>query len=731
MKVLLVNPRIDNMITTMRPPYVDEQQGNNPPLGLMYVAAYAEQHTDHKIEILDMLPDEVTYENLESVIKERKPDIVGITTTTFTLIDVMLVAKIVKATDKSVKVVLGGAHVHMYPVETIALPGVDFLVLGEGELSFVELLQNINDYESLKGIKGIVFKHKGEIINTGRAGYIENLDSLPFPSRHLTQINRYNSILGKGGTVTTMITSRGCPYNCLFCHRPHLGKKFRTRSAINVVDEMEECANMGIKEILVYDDIFTLDRQRVMDICRFILERGLDIIWDIRTRVDRIDIDMLKALKEAGCERINYGVESANPEILKVLRKGITLPQVESAFKMTKKANITTLAYFMLGSPTETREQIMNTIAYAKRLNPDYCQFTITTPYPATPLYEMGIEKGMFNDYWREFATNPSKDFTTKFWEEDLNGDELTQLLNYAYKSFYIRPKYILRQIRQICSLGGFRRRVKAGLSMLRFGNKGHIKISGTSTTGHLREFWDAQAKELYLSFFCKETISDLYHKKLFAGVMDYFGVDLNHKKLLKLDLWNEATHTSLLEQFYERGADIYGVDISPVVVGKADSKFRDISHEFKAGDIRNLPFEDNQFDIVFSLGTIEHIEDSQRAIDENFRVLKKGGIIIVGVPNLTHIYLKPLALWILQRIGKYPYGYARSFSMWDLRRMVTKAGFSDIKITGIMAYPWVLRYLDLVVKNKKLMRPLIYPFMSLEFKYPLISEHIVAMGVK
>ena len=468
MKVLLVNPPIDNIITTNLPSYVDEERGYNPPLGLMYVAAYAEQHTDCEIEILDMLAEEITYDRLESKLRGSKPDIVGITATTFTLIDVMIVARIVKAADKGVRVVLGGPHVHIYPEESIRLPEVDFLVLGEGEVPFTRLLQNIDDYEALEGVKGIVFERNGEIINTGPEALIGDLDSLPFPARHLTKINKYSSLLARGTLVTTMITSRGCPYKCLFCYRPHLGKKFRARSAINVVDEIQRCVDMGIGEILVYDDTFTIDRQRVMDICHLIMERGLNITWDIRARVDTIDREMLKALKEAGCERIHYGIESADPKILKVLRKGITLPQVESAFKMTKEAGISTLAYFMIGSPTETREQIINTIDYAKRLKPDYSHFSITTPFPATPLYEMGLKMGIFNDYWREFAANPSKDFTPEFWEEHLSGDELNRLLDYAYKSFYTRPEYVLGQMRKVRSFSEFIRKAKAGLRVLK-----------------------------------------------------------------------------------------------------------------------------------------------------------------------------------------------------------------------------------------------------------------------
>lgn len=469
MKVLLINPPIDNMITTNIPTYVDEERGYNPPLGIMYVAAYAEKYTDHKIEILDILAEELDYAGVEREILKRTPDVVGITAMTFTLIDVIAVAKIIKKIDNDIKIVLGGPHVHIYPNETINIPGIDFLVLGEGEITFTELIQNIDNYEMLKNVKGIVFKHEGEIINTGQRDLIENLDNLPFPARHLTKIKKYNSLLAKRAPVTTMMTSRGCPYKCLFCDRPHLGKKFRARSALNVVDEIEECVNMGIHEFLIYDDTSTINKKRIIDICNLIVEKDLDIGWDIRARVDTVDMEMLRALKKAGCDRIHYGIESANPRILKILRKGITLWHVEEAFKVTKDVSIDILAYFMIGSPTETREEIMNTIGYAKNLQPDYCHFSITTPFPATPLYKMGLEQGVFKkDYWRDFASNPTKDFVPQSWDAILSRDELMELLEYAYKSFYTRPSYIIRKMMKVRSTGEFLNKARAGLRLLR-----------------------------------------------------------------------------------------------------------------------------------------------------------------------------------------------------------------------------------------------------------------------
>ena len=469
MKVLLIYPPAENIITSTYPSFVDEEAGFYPPLGLMYVAAYAERNTEHKIEILDTQVEKMDYPTIEREIERRKPDIVGIQAMTFMLIDVIITAKIIKRVNKEIKIVLGGPHVNIYPDETISIPEVDYIVLGEGEIPFTELIQNLEDTQKLKKIKGLVFKEGEKIVNTGSRELIENLDTIPFPARHLTPYKEYYSLLAKRTPVTTMMTSRGCPYKCLFCDRPHLGKKFRARSAGNVVDEMEECVKMGIKEFFLYDDTFAVNRQRVFDICNEILNRDLDIGWDIRTRVDNVNKELLEKLREAGCERIHYGVESGNPEILKVLRKGITIEQAKEAFKMTKEVGIRTLAYFMIGSPRETKSQILETIEFAKKLNPDFVHFSVTTPFPATPLYYMGLEEGQLkSDYWREFAKNPTKDFAPELWEEILPQEELIELLKYAYKSFYIRPRYILKEMLEVRSLEEFKRKAKAGLSVFR-----------------------------------------------------------------------------------------------------------------------------------------------------------------------------------------------------------------------------------------------------------------------
>lgn len=470
MKVLLINPPAENEILSCNPEFLEKERGHNPPLGILYLASYLEKQGDLcEISVMDAQAEEIGYPEIEERIRSYAPDIVGLTAMTVTLIDVLKVAGIVKKVDPGIRVVLGGPHPAIYPEETIGLDGIDFLVLGEGELILSELIANIDNREALRKIRGLVFKDNGTVVNTGEPDFVKDLDILPFPARHLVPYHKYTSLLAAKSPITTMFTSRGCPYRCTFCYRPNMGKVFRAVSAPRVVEEMRRCKEMGIKEIFLYDDTFSVNRKRVLEICRLIREEGLRIPWDIRTRVDNVDRELLAELKRSGCQRIHYGVESGNPRTLKILNKNINLDQVIEVFNMTRKTGITTFAYFMIGSPGETRDDILETIDFAKRLNPDYVQITIFTPFPGTEAYCSALKSGVIReDYWRQFARNPGKNFRTKYWEEILSGEELRGLLTYAYKQFYARPGYVIKRLAKLRSLEELKRKIRAGVRILK-----------------------------------------------------------------------------------------------------------------------------------------------------------------------------------------------------------------------------------------------------------------------
>ncbi len=467
MKVLLVNPPTEHMIQTPLPAFVEEDRGCSPPLGLLYIASSL-RGEGHDVEVIDSQAEKLDYAKLAFRVEGAEPDVVGITAMSFTLIDALNTAKIAKEHCPQAKVVLGGPHPTIYPLETVAFSDVDYAVVGEGELTMPLLLRSIGDGKSCNAA-GVAYKDRGNPAYNPWREYICDLDTLPFPDRTLTPYGRYSSILARKTPITTMITSRGCPYKCVFCDRPQMGKAFRARSAKNVVDEMEECAGLGIKEILVYDDTFTVDRRRVLDICSEKRRRGVDIAFDIRARVNTVDAEVLGRLKDAGCERIHYGVESGNPSILEILRKGINLKQVDEAFRLTRKAGIETLAYFMIGSPTETKESVEETIDCAIRLQPDYAHFAVTIPFPATDLYRMALAEGVIkDDVWLNFAKNPREEFIPPVWEDSLRVEELKQYLDEAYKRFYVRPGYILKRIGRIRSPSELLRKTASGIRLLR-----------------------------------------------------------------------------------------------------------------------------------------------------------------------------------------------------------------------------------------------------------------------
>ncbi len=470
MKILLINPPRWNELVGKNPSIIEKHRGFNPPLGLLYLAASIRKNTDFDVEVLDVQPFKWTYPQLENHLKGKTFDVVGITAMTFTLIDAYKTAGLIKKLMPSAKVILGGTHIHLFPTETMNLEGVDYGFMGEAEFSFVEFLKNLNDSPHREKISGLIYKDKdGKIIKNDFVP-LENLDDISFPERNLLNIEYYNSLLSKGTLSTTIISSRGCPFRCSFCDRPlsPITSRFRYRSAENVVDEICECMEPGIKDFLFYDDTFTVNRKRVLEICEEILRRNIEIRWDIRTRVDTVDEEMLELLKKAGCVAIHYGVEAGNDKILKVIKKGFNVEKVKEIFRLTKKVGIETLAYFMIGLPSERAEDIQDSFDLAKELKPDYVHFTIFSPYPGTELYTLGLEKGIIEkDIWKEFSEDPKEGFKIPVWEENLTRDELYEMIVKFYKSFYLRPSYILRRSLKVKSKDEFIKKARAGLSVL------------------------------------------------------------------------------------------------------------------------------------------------------------------------------------------------------------------------------------------------------------------------
>ncbi len=440
-----------------------------PPLGIAYLAAVLEKK-GHKVSIIDAFAEGLDLRSLEDRIKKATPDLVGITGMTPVIDNAFRTARICRKYANYV--VIGGPHVSVVGKRIFEqCPDIDYAIQGEGEISFPSLLNAIERNKDIKNVPGLITRD----FENPPAQFIDNLDSLPFPARHLLPNERYKYILSEG-RVTTMFTSRGCPYHCIFCDKAVFGSKWRGRSASNVLDEVEYVVkDFSINSIIFYDDLFTLKKERVKEICQGILERGLEIEWKCEGRVNIVDEETLGLMKKAGCSMIAYGVESGNQKGLDYLNKGTNVGQIRKAFELTRNAGIKPMAYFILGIPVETYEDELGTIEFAKEIRPAYAQFSILSPTPGTRLYDDAIEMG----WYREVdAQNPmDKDIKRPaIINENWDEDKLNKILREAHRRFYLSPWYIWERLKEIRSLREFIKNVRAGLRLMKwYVSKGNV----------------------------------------------------------------------------------------------------------------------------------------------------------------------------------------------------------------------------------------------------------------
>ena len=358
------------------------------PLGLLYVAAALEQE-GHVVGIIDLNAERLKDTDVQRSVKNA--DIVGITGMVTEFAEVVRLVDLVKNANKNTRVIMGGPLATTFHRELLEASEADFVVIGEGERTAVNLISAIGNGGGFSDIKGIAYRNSDEIIVAEPMEPIADLDTISFPARHLVNMNRLSQnhfknfglkMKGFGDIKSTnLISSRGCPYSCTFCFKDMWGTKWRARSAKNIIEEMDLLYNeYGINGFVFNDDTFVLDKKRVFELCELIKDKGLDVVWYCNGRANLMQEDMLKAMYDAGCRGIAYGIESGNQQILDSMKKSITLDQVRNAVRWTKEAGIHVSGYFMIGMLDETKETIRETIAFAKELELDFYGFSITTP---------------------------------------------------------------------------------------------------------------------------------------------------------------------------------------------------------------------------------------------------------------------------------------------------------------------------------------------------------------
>ena len=444
-----------------------EIDSNFPPLGLASIASYVRSQS-YTVEIIDSTIVAPTTSLFESYFTNHYVSrfahirYIGLTATTSTVKKAYRIAKICRDLYPESTIVFGGVHATFLPEEVLSQPFIDIVVAGEGELTMAELLTG----QDRNNIKGIVYKSENQgieiIIKNEPRERIEDLDALPLPAYDLLPIRQYRPAKGsyKRLPAMSLMTSRGCPGKCTFCNKT-LGDRIVFQSADRIFKEIKHLIdNYAIREILFYDDTFTLSKTNVSNLCQLLIDNRLDLSWTCFARVDFVDPQLLGQMKKAGCHQIMYGVENVDRQVLKNINKKINVEQILQAVQWTKQAKIECRLAFMVGSPGDSRDIIKKNIDFVQLLNPDLLIVNIATPFPGTEMFKWADARGLLLTYdWDDYTlAEPVMRL------ENLSSAEIKGLYKAMYLDFYFRPRYILRKLFSIRSradlvilLDGFR----------------------------------------------------------------------------------------------------------------------------------------------------------------------------------------------------------------------------------------------------------------------------------
>jgi radical SAM superfamily enzyme YgiQ (UPF0313 family) len=452
MKITLINPAFN------RYGGVKGHGGSAVPLNLCYLAAYTRQvHSDIEFQILDSELRGLSHEETAAAVVSSHADMVGITTNTCSFDSVISLTHCLKHEREELPVVLGGPHVSALPKRSLEESGADFVVMGEGECTFEELIAKWQGgAHELADIKGLAYRAgDGRIRINAPRDLVIDLDVLPFPARDLVHNSLYSPAPTKRvslGPDTLIAASRGCPHNCGFCGaRTVWTRRIRFREPTCVVAEMEECSKKyGIRSFHFTDEFFTADSQHVARICELLIESGLRVSWVCSARAQGLDRDLLQMMRRAGCREISFGIESGNAEMLSRIDKRIDLDEAVRVVNLTKKAGIKTHASYMFGYLGETEESIRDTIAFAKRLNTHVAAFFIASPLPGTRFYEEAVKGGFLNPDSTWINYSPLSNQEPVLSLPSLSASAIRRWHRTAIRQFYVRPRYILLRLLSI-----------------------------------------------------------------------------------------------------------------------------------------------------------------------------------------------------------------------------------------------------------------------------------------
>ena len=420
--------------------------GELPMLGLAYIAS-AVREQGHAVEIIDYEVNDWPIDRVENDIREFNPDVIGMTAYITNMKRCARVAKIAKSVNPEIVTILGGPQVTIFPEEAFHSEAIDMIVLSEGEIIIRNVLNALGNEEALRRVKGIWFRSQtGEIVQNVREGLVDDLDIFPSPALDLFDMEKYYPPAHiRGKRVAHLLTSRGCPFKCTFCEtKLTFGRSFRYHTTERIVEELARLIEDGYDSFQFYDDIFTANKKRVVELCEAILDRGWRIQWMCFTRTNCVDEKILDLMKRAGCYLITYGGESGDDDLLALIKKDLTVKTNFNGIRLAREKGIQTMSSFMLGLPTETPKQTMKTIDFAVESGLDYAVFPITEPYPGTELWIDAQKYGQF-DTSGKYENNLLSENSAVWIPNGRTREELEGMAQLAMRRFYWRPRSFRR----------------------------------------------------------------------------------------------------------------------------------------------------------------------------------------------------------------------------------------------------------------------------------------------
>ena len=384
------------------------------------------------------------------------------------IIDVYEVISLVKQARPSCFTVLGGPHVTSFGAESLCRPEIDFGVMGYGEYSFLCLLEALFGQGVLARVPGLIYRDGGKTVSVPVQNDVITLDELPIPDRSFVDYRKYRCPVGTKDIMATVVSSRGCPFNCTFCNSPD--KAYKPRSLANVIEEIRYLQGLGIQEVFFFDDLFSVNRRRIIEFCQTLERQQLKIRWAFKARVNGLDEETMLAIKKSGCERIHFGIETHTNESLKNLKKGITIEQIRRAVNLCYRHKINSVGSFMINLPGDTEQTILDRFKFANSLKLDYCQYAILVAYNHSEIFNQGAKIGWWpKGLWLDYIRNPKKDFVAPIINNGISRPRLDQLLSQGLRSFYFRPRYILQRLRNLHGAAELKKYARGAIKLLSF----------------------------------------------------------------------------------------------------------------------------------------------------------------------------------------------------------------------------------------------------------------------